>query len=79
MFEQGIDGDERYYFHVDEGASMVIDRDGRELSSLQEALDQAMALADELEAQGGDGQRTVVIEDESGEEVARVLVGQSNS
>jgi uncharacterized protein DUF6894 len=71
------DGDERYYFHVDAGASMAIDRDGRELSSLQEALDQAMALADELEAQGGDARRTVVVEDESGEEIARVLVGFS--
>lgn len=76
MFKQE-DGKERYYFHVDSGASMVIDRDGRELSSIQEALDQAMALADELEAQGGDARRTVVVEDESGEEIARVLVGSS--
>ena len=76
---QAIDESERYYFHVDEGSSVTVVKEGRDFTSVQEALEHAMALADELAAQALGRRRTVVVEGEDGDEIARVLVGTTNN
>lgn len=68
------DDEERYYFHVKVGSTIHPDVIGQELESIDEAMNWAMQVADRLDSNGENDWKWVTVEDESGEEVARLVV-----
>ena len=72
----------RYYFHIKDGADLIRDLEGTELSTADEARSQALKTARELWADaiksGRDlGADAVVIADEGGETLSFVPMGEA--
>jgi hypothetical protein len=73
------DDEGRYCFRVEDGDGIRSGSTGFELDSIHEALVRALEIADELEAKGATARTCIIIENDDGEEVARVLVGQKSN
>jgi len=65
----------RYFFHFISQESVYEDKKGEFFADLGEALDQAFAMADEMEGDAPSHNRAVLITNERGKEIARLVIG----
>jgi hypothetical protein len=65
----------RYFFHFINQESVYEDKKGDFFADLGEALDQAFAVADEMEGDAPSHNRAVLITNERGKEIARLVIG----
>lgn len=68
----------RYFFHFISQDSFYEDKKGESFNDLGEVLDQAFAVADELEGDAPSHNRAVMVTDEKGKEIARLVIGNPN-
>jgi Domain of unknown function (DUF6894) len=69
----------RYFFHFISQGNVFEDKKGEFFANLGEALDEAFALADEMAGDAPSHDRAVLIADERGKEIARLVIGNPGS